>query len=369
MPSERKLLCSKVFSLERKPVCRKATGLEAGLLALCFLLGFSLRAFTQQQEPLTPEKGRAIFGILPRVADNPSNPVTPEKVTLGKSLFFDPRLSKSGVVSCNSCHNLAAGGVDGLPTSVGHLWQIGPRNAPTVFNAALQVAQFWDGRAKDVEEQAKGPLVNPKEMAATPELIVARLKSISFYQESFRKAFPGDKDPVTFENTARAIAAFERTLLTPSRFDRFLQGDEQALSPEEKVGLETFVQVGCISCHNGVGVGGGMFQKFGIFRKPDGFKDLGRYEVTKNEADRYVFKVPSLRNVALTAPYFTDGSVWDLGQAVRIMADVQLNRKLSDVEVKRIVSFLKSLTADPRPEMTLPTLPASTPQTPKPQLQ
>jgi cytochrome c peroxidase len=347
--------------------CRFVCVSFLGMVASGILLTAGFRDLCAQE--ITPEQARAIFGVLPKVAENPANPVTSEKVALGKALFFEPRLSQSGLVSCNTCHNLAAGGVDGLPTSVGHHWQIGSRNAPTVWNAALQIAQFWDGRAKDVEEQAMGPLLNPKEMASSRDLVVARLKSIPQYREAFRKAFPGEKDPVTFENTAKAIAAFERTLLTPSRFDRFLQGDQNALSGEEKEGLKTFVEVGCVSCHNGVGVGGGMFQKFGIFRKLEGFDDLSRYEVTKNEADRYVFKVPSLRNVALTAPYFTNGSVWDLEQAVRIMADLQLNKKLSDGEVKKIVAFLRSLTGDPMPEVTLPRLPPSTSTTPKPVLQ
>ncbi|MGD9897362.1 MAG: cytochrome-c peroxidase [Candidatus Methylacidiphilaceae bacterium] len=317
-------------------------------------------------QTVEPEQAKQIFGVLPQVAENPQNPVTPEKVALGKSLYFERRLSKSSSISCSSCHDLAMAGADGLSTSLGYRWQLGPRNAPTVLNAALEFAQFWDGRAKDVEEQAQGPIVNPKEMAATKELVVQRLKSIPQYVDAFHKAFPEDKDPVSFENTAKAIAAFERTLLTPSRFDQYIAGNSTILTEQEKKGLNTFVSVGCTTCHNGVDVGGGSFQKFGVIHKPNWLKDLGRYEVTKNEADKYVFKVPSLRNVALTAPYFNDGSVWSLEEAVKTMAFAQLGRKLSDEEAKSIVAFLQALSADPALVVSPPVLPASSLSTPKP---
>ncbi|VVM06658.1 Cytochrome c551 peroxidase [Methylacidimicrobium cyclopophantes] len=336
-------------------------------LLLCVLVlanGCFLRSGFGQT--IDPDQAKQIFGILPQVAENPQNPVTPEKVALGKSLYFERRLSKSSSISCNSCHDLTMAGADGLSTSLGYRWQLGPRNAPTVLNAALEFAQFWDGRAKDVEEQAKGPIVNPKEMAATKELVVQRLKSIPEYVEAFHKAFPGDKDPVSFDNVANAIAAFERTLLTPSRFDQYIAGNSGILTEQEKQGLNTFVSVGCTTCHNGVGVGGGSFQKFGVIHKPDWLKDLGRYEVTKNDADKYVFKVPSLRNVALTAPYFNDGSVWSLEEAVKTMAFAQLGRKLSDSEAKSIVTFLHTLSADPGLVVSPPILPASSLSTPKP---
>lgn len=334
------------------------------LCALVLTHGFVVGSATGQT--VEPDQAKQIFGVLPQVAENPQNPVTPEKVSLGKSLYFDRRLSKSSSISCASCHDLTMAGVDGLSTSLGYRWQLGPRNAPTVLNAALEFAQFWDGRAKDLEEQAKGPILNPKEMAATKELVLQRLKSIPEYADAFHKAFPDDKEPLTYDNTAKAIAAFERTLLTPSRFDQYIAGNAGALTEQEKQGLQTFVSVGCTTCHNGVGVGGASFQKFGVIHKPDWLKDLGRYEVTKNDADKYVFKVPSLRNVALTAPYFNDGSVWSLEEAVKTMAYAQLGRTLSDAEAKSIAAFLHALSADPAFVVSPPTLPPSSLSTPKP---
>ncbi|NPA41538.1 MAG: cytochrome-c peroxidase [Aquificae bacterium] len=327
------------------------------------------------------EEARKYFKPLPKVAESKENPVTPEKVKLGKMLYYEPRLSKSGLISCNTCHNLATYGVDNLPTSVGHRWQIGPRNAPTTLNAALHVAQFWDGRAKDVEEQAKGPILNPIEMAMdSPEEVVKRLKSIPEYVKLFKKAFPKDKDPLTYENVAKAIAAFERTLMTPSRFDKFLQGDLNALTKEEKKGLKTFIEVGCASCHNGPALGGTMFTRFGIVEayweetrnyvtldKPTMPMDVGKFAVTHKEEDLYVFKVPSLRNISRTYPYFHDGSVWNLEDAVQVMAKVQLGKKLTKEQVKSIVTFLKALDGEiPEDALKLPVLPPSTPNTPKP---
>ncbi|MCS7214447.1 MAG: cytochrome-c peroxidase [Candidatus Calescibacterium sp.] len=322
------------------------------------------------------DRARTFFAPLPKVADNPDNKITPDKVKLGKMLYFDPRLSKSGFISCNSCHNLSTYGVDNLPTSIGHKWQLGPRNAPTTLNAALHIAQFWDGRAKDVEEQAKGPILNPKEKASPSEkFVVDRLKSIPEYVELFKKAFPEEKDPLTYDTITKAIAAFERTLLTPSRFDKFLQGDTRALSQEEKEGLKLFIEVGCTACHRGVGIGGDMYQKFGIVKpyyevikySDPSMIDKGRYEVTKNEADMYVFKVPSLRNVTRTYPYFHDGSVWRLEDAVSIMAEIQLGRKLEPAQVSKIVAFLRSLEGQiPQDALTLPVLPPSTEATSKP---
>ncbi len=299
------------------------------------------------------------FEPLPEVAENPENPLNAAKVELGKFLFFEPRLSKSGFISCNSCHNIATGGVDNLPTSIGHKWQLGPRNAPTVLNAALHTTQFWDGRAKDVEEQAKGPILNPKEMAATEELVLSRINSIPQYVEMFKKAFPDETDPVTYDNVAKAIAAFERTLITPSRFDAYLKGDKKSLTRRERKGLKLFVKKGCVGCHNGVGVGGGSFQRF------DYGTDMGRFEVTGKESDKKVFRVPTLRNIALTYPYFHDGSVWTLEEAVRIMGEKQLGVKLKDKEIGYIVAFLNSLTGE-LPEIVLPLLPPSTKDTPLP---
>ena len=242
---------------------------------------------------------------------------------------------------------------------IGHKWQIGARNAPTVLNAAVLGSQFWDGRAADVEEQAKGPILNPAEMAATEELVINRLSSIPAYGALFKKAFKGEEKPLTYDNVAKAIAAFERTLITPSRFDKYLKGDSAALTADEKKGFEMFVEKGCVGCHNGVGVGGATFQRF------DYGSDDGRYNVTKNEADRKVFRVASLRNVALTYPYFHDGKVWRMEEAVRIMGEKQLNIKLTDEEALSIAGFLRSLTGV-QPQVQIPELPLSTDTTTQP---
>lgn len=327
------------------------------------------------------KEAREFFQPIPPLAENPQNPVTKEKVKLGKMLYYDPRLSKSGIISCNTCHNLATYGVDNLPTSVGHGWAIGPRNAPTVYNAAIHIAQFWDGRAKDVEEQALGPILNPIEMAMPSEKeVIERLKSIPEYVEMFKRAFPNDKDPITYENIGKAIGAFERTLMTPSRFDDFLKGNTKALTLEEKKGLKLFIEVGCAPCHSGPAVGGEAFFEFGQFvdywkvtapyvtrDKPTIPVDLGRFGVTQKKEDMFVFKSPSMRNIEKTYPYFHDGSIWNLEDAVKIMAETQLDRKLTDEEIRYIVAFLKSLTGQiPKHALEVPILPASTDKTPKP---
>ncbi|MEM3974887.1 MAG: cytochrome-c peroxidase, partial [Ignisphaera sp.] len=261
------------------------------------------------------------------------------------------------------------GGTDNLETSIGHGWQKGPRNAPTVFNSVFNTAQFWDGRAKDLMEQAKGPVQASVEMNNTPERVIATLKSIPQYVEMFKKAFPNEKDPVTFDNVAKAIEAFEATLITPnSRFDKFLKGDNKALTQEELEGLQIFMDKGCASCHNGINFGGTTYAPFGLVKKPDPnilAGDRGRYQVTKSPSDDYLFKVPSLRNIELTYPYFHSGKVWSLEDAVAIMGDIQFGVKLTDIEVKKVTSFLKTLTGE-RPVVTLPLLPPSTDKTPKP---
>ena len=288
---------------------------------------------------------KAIFSPLPSVADSTENKVTPEKVALGKKLYLDKRLSKDNDISCNSCHRLDSFGVDNEPTSPGHKGQRGGRNSPSSFNAALHATQFWDGRAETVEKQALGPILNPGEMAMPSEqAVIDRLTADKALVAEFAKAFPGEKNPVTYTNVGKAIGAFERTLITPSRFDDYLKGDSSALTAEEKKGAELFVQTGCVACHNGATFGGNSFQKLGVV-KPYPSKDLGRYEVTKNEADKLMFKVPSLRNVAKTGPYFHDGSVKTLDQAVSLMAEHQLGRQLSAEQVQEIVTFLNSLTA------------------------
>ena len=291
------------------------------------------------------------------------------KVELGKRLFFEPRLSKSGWITCNSCHNLSTGGADNLPTSIGHKWFFGPINSPTVLNAKFNLAQFWDGRAKDLKEQAKGPIANPIEMGSSHDLAVSALQSIPEYVQWFSEVYGevyGDKE-INIDNVADAIAAFEETLTTPnSKFDYWLNGYDEYISESEGEGYALFKAKGCITCHNGVGVGGNSYQKFGIAKPYD--KDthtLGRYNVTKKEKDKYVFKVPLLRNIELTAPYFHDASTWSLNEAVNIMAEYQLGLNLTDDETNKIVAFLKTLTGD-QPEIIFPILPPSTANTPKP---
>ena len=307
------------------------------------------------QKPADPyagllDKAKTTFSPLAQVVDNPENPITPEKVALGKILYFDNRLSKEGHISCNSCHNLATYGVDNQPTSPGDGGELGGRNSPTVLNAAYHFTQFWDGRAKDVEEQAGGPIMNPIEMSMPDqEFVINRLKGIKGYQDLFAKAFPGDPQPITYGNIQKSIAAFERNLITPSRFDEYLKGNQDALTTDEKKGLQTFMDVGCTACHSGAVLGGQMYQKFGLMGNYWDFThsakvDNGRYLVTNNEADKYLFKVPSLRNIEKTHPFFHDGSVTDLGEAVKIIAKLQLNKDLTEEEVKYIVVFLSTLT-------------------------
>jgi cytochrome c peroxidase len=293
---------------------------------------------------------------------------TEAHIKLGHMLFFEKRLSKNHDISCNSCHDLATFGVDGKPTSEGHKGQKGNRNAPTVFHAAGHIAQFWDGRAATLEEQAAGPMMNPVEMAMPGEQrVLATLNSIPQYVKAFKAAYPGDKKPVSVTNAARAIAAFERKLLTTSRFDKFLAGDESALNEQERRGLELFAGSGCTTCHNGPAVGGTSFQKLGLIEEYP-TEDKGRYAVTKDEEDLHKFRVPTLRNVEKTGPWFHDGSVKELPQAVRLMAKHQLGMSFSEAEVADIVAFLKSLTGElPGPEVLAPPeLPPSSRTTPKP---
>jgi len=294
-----------------------------------------------------------------------AKPKNPDMVELGKMLFFDPRLSKSGFISCNSCHNLSMGGTDNLQTSIGHNWQQGPINSPTVLNSSMNLAQFWDGRAKDLKEQAGGPIANPKEMAFTHELAVDVLRSIPQYRARFQQLFGADK--IDIGMVTAAIAAFEETLVTPnSRFDKWLKGDKQALNQTELEGYKLFKESGCTSCHNGATVGGGSFQKFGIYEAyKTANKAEGRSAVTGRDADRFKFKVPNLRNVELTYPYFHDGAAETLEDAVDTMGRLQLGRKFTKDENAKIVAFLKSLTGK-QPEFTLPILPPSTKETPKP---
>ncbi len=315
---------------------------------------------------------QARFKPIPSAAPVlPENPATAAKVALGKMLYFDPRLSASHSISCNSCHNIGLGGVDAQETSIGHRWQRGGRNAPTVFNAVFNTVQFWDGRAKDLEAQAGGPMVNPVEMASPTAHVAEQLAATPGYVVAFRSAFPNEATPVTLANAQKAIAVFEATLITPNaRFDKYLTGDANALTAREKGGLKLFMDKGCSACHNGINIGGGMYAPFGVVERPDASilppNDKGRFMVTKSPADEYVFKVPTLRNIALTAPYFHSGKAWDLGQAVGVMGTSQLGAQLTAEETGTIVAFLETLTGE-QPIITYPILPPSVALTPQPE--
>lgn len=323
------------------------------LTTLALTIGFSVAAIAApRNEPIQPIEPAAITDEA--------------KVELGKQLFFDPRLSKSGFISCNSCHNLSMGGTDNIPTSIGDQWQEGPINSPTVLNSSLNVAQFWDGRAADLQEQAGGPIANPMEMGFTHELAVEVLQSIPQYVDSFNQVYNVKK--ITINEVTDAIAEFEKTLVTPnSRFDLWLKGDDKALTKTELKGYELFKGIGCTACHNGVNVGGNSFQKMGLYEEyvtknpAEGVAGL-----TGNDLDRFKFKVPTLRNVELTYPYFHDGAYWTLEEATDVMARLQLGRTLKKTEIDNIVAFLKTLTGE-QPTFTMPIMPPSTNATPRPE--
>ncbi len=308
---------------------------------------------------------------LSALAEEPIQPIEPAKeinlalAELGKKLYFDPRLSKSGFISCNSCHNLSMGGTDNLKTSIGHGWAQGPINAPTVLNSSLNVAQFWDGRAKDLKEQAGGPIANPGEMASNHQLATHVLQSIPGYVREFKLVF-GDGN-IDIDRVTSAIAEFEKTLVTPySRFDLWLLGKKDALNEQEKAGYTLFKQVGCVACHNGPAVGGNSFQKMGVVQSYESKSDaVGLAAVTGKDADRFKFKVPTLRNVELTYPYFHDGEAETLTEAVDIMGRLQLGKKFTDDENAKIVAFLKTLTGQ-QPQFLIPILPPSVDSTPRP---
>ena len=311
-------------------------------------------------------------GVAWAAMDEPIKSIPAAKVTdpalveLGKKLFFDPRLSKSGFISCNSCHNLSMGGTDNLKTSIGHNWNQGPINSPTVLNASMNVAQFWDGRAKDLQAQAGGPIDNPGEMGSTHVLAVEVLQSIPSYVSDFKKSFGTDK--IAIDHVTKAIAAFETTLVTPnSRFDKWLEGDKLALSTNELAGYKLFKDSGCVACHNGPAVGGNSYQKMGVVTAYKTSNPAqGRFAVTGKDADRFNFKVPTLRNVEMTYPYFHDGAATTLTGAVDTMARIQLGKKFTVKENANIVAFLKTLTGE-QPNFKLPALPPSSDTTPLPQ--
>jgi cytochrome c peroxidase len=330
--------------------------------ALTAALASSLQAKTQ-----VDRSRLGMFQPIAKVSENAANPLNDAKIDLGRMLYYDKRLSLDHTVSCNTCHALDSFGDDGAPVSTGIAGQKGGRSAPTVYNAAIHIAQFWDGRAPDVEAQAVGPITNPIEMGMpSEEYTVEVLRSIPGYLDQFKKAFPEEKQSLTYKNIGRAIGAFERKLLTPSRFDKFLEGDDSALTDTEKQGLNLFIEKGCATCHNGMGVGGHLYQKLGLV-KPWPTKDKGRGELKGFEAMTGFFKVPSLRNITETAPYLHDGSVKTLPQMVKKMAEYQQGFILTDQETDLIVSFLGSLKGEVDAcYIAEPKLPSSSSATPKP---
>jgi cytochrome c peroxidase len=314
-------------------------------------------------------RASAFFRPMPGHAFTDGEEASQELIDLGKMLYYEPRLSRSGLISCHTCHNLGIAGVDNLPVSLGHKWQKGRRNAPTVLNAALHSFQFHDGREPDVESQALMPIIDAVEMAASEEHALEVLHSIPLYVELFHTAFPGNEDPVNFRNVGIAIGAFERILLTYSRFDSFIKGDLNALSTDELAGLQTFMDAGCISCHVRETLGGLTFARFitPLERSGRVDQDPGRFEVTEREEDRHFFKVPSLLNVTLTAPYFHDGSEWSLHAAIREVALSQLDLSLSGTQVDELVNFMHALSGEVSVyAREMPVLPPSTSATPLP---
>jgi len=321
------------------------------------------------------ERAQLLFEPIPDSAAHvlaDRNPMTPEKIELGEMLFFDPRLSASQTISCNTCHNVGMGGDDSIPTSIGHNWQRGPRNSPTIFNAVFNIAQFWDGRAEDLQEQAKGPIQAGVEMNNTPDNLERTLNSIETYVEMFTAAFPDDPNPVSFDNVASSLEVYQATLITPDApFDLYLKGDKDALTEQQLAGLDAFMNKGCVACHNGVNVGGQGYYPFGVISRPGSdilpADDIGRAQVTETAADRYVFRSPSLRNVELTAPYFHSGNVWSLREAVAVMNDSQLGSLLTDQEVIDVTAFLRALTGQ-QPRVVYPLLPVRSNDTPLPDI-
>ncbi len=315
-------------------------------------------------------RAKSVFKPIPESPpDLANNPATPEKIQLGKMLYFEPRLSKSALISCNTCHNVGMGGVDFQETSIGHGWQKGSRNAPTVLNAVFNIAQFWDGRAPDLMAQAKGPIQASVEMSNSPEQVIKTLNSMPEYVALFKKSFPDQKTAVTFDNMAKAIEVFEATLITPgSSFDLYLGGESEALSLDAKEGLKLFMDKGCSGCHGGMNMGGSGYFPFGVIERPADeitAGDKGRYTFTGSSSDQYVFKSPSLRNIALTGPYFHSGRVWDLQEAVSIMGSAQLGISLTPSDIKKIETFLRTTTGV-QPKIIYPILPAPTKNTPLP---
>ena len=335
------------------------------VLVVVLVLSFSTLSSGSSEDEGLLKKATQIFGPLPRVIVSEKNPVTPEKVELGRILFYETRISVDGTINCAKCHPIGLYAADGLRKAVGNHCKINPRNSPTLFNAAGQISAHWIGNRTDVEDQARQSVIGPPSFGMPSyETVESRLRNIKGYTDLFKKAFPGQNDPITVDNFGKAVGAFERTLVTPSPFDAFLAGSKEAVNEEEKRGLKTFIEVGCDMCHSGASVGGQMYQKFGLMEPYWKYTrseeiDEGRYTVTKKEMDKYVFKVPMLRNVAKTSPYFHDGSVDTLEDAERIMAKIQLGKDLTKSQLEDIASFLKSLSGRiPEDALRIPLLPS-----------
>ena len=332
------------------------------LLILIFVI--PVIAFADDDDVLI-KRASLILGPLHASMPSEQNPITPEKVKLGKILFYEPRISVDGTISCSKCHPIALYAADGLKKSVGHNCKKNPRNDPTVFNEASQISQHWIGNRTSVEDQAKQAVTGPPAFGMPSDESVEKvLRAYKEYGTLFKAAFPADKEPVTVDNLAKAIGAFERTLITPAPFDAFLKGTKDAMTTQQKKGLGTFIDQGCAGCHFSPYVGGQMYQKFGMFEPYEKYTksdkvDEGRYAVTKSESDKFVFKVPILRNIAKTPPYFHDGSVDKLADAVWIMGKVQLGKDLTKEQIQDIVAFLHALTGKiPEEAATIPVLPS-----------
>jgi cytochrome c peroxidase len=330
------------------------------LLSICTAVltaaeSLAQRALNQRLEPIPSD----IQMLLSYISDE-NDPISDDKIALGKKLYFDPRLSKSGLISCNTCHNLGMGGVDGVETSIGHKWTMNPNhlNAPTVYNSVFNKVQLWDGRASHLEIQAQAPIQSEAEMAASSDLVVARITSIPEYVAEFKKAYGNDVN-ITFEKITSVIGVFERTLVTPSAYDDFLNGDEKALNKKQKEGFELFLKKGCTKCHYGIALGGTV-QPFQVAAKYK-FIEIGDFR-----GDKYgMVKTPTLRNITETYPYFHNGQIWSLKEAVREMGSIQLGIKISNKETDKMIEFLHTLTGR-KPVIAYPILPLSTESTPKP---
>jgi len=340
--------------------------LSSSLLLSSLLLATSAQNSATGETLLNKVKQSGMMSIpnnnaeLSKLIDPSGTMITPKRVELGKKLYFEPRLSKSGIISCNTCHNLGLGGVDGVAAAVGHQWKANPHhlNSPTVYNAVFFQKQFWDGRSHDLEDQAQGPMQAPPEMASPQSLVIERINSIPEYVAEFKGAYD-DKVNINFETITATIGIFERTLVTPAPFDDFLNGKEDALTDAQKVGLHTFIDKGCANCHNGVALGGTM-QPFEIAAKYK-FANLGDFKGD----DKGMVKTPTLRNITETAPYFHNGAIWNLADAVKEMGSTQLGIEISDKEAAQIVTFFGALKGR-KPEITYPQLPESTLKTPQP---